>query len=313
MYDKDIIYQRMLRYRMKGRVQKDAALARETSFQIGGPADILFFPENIAEAVRVLKLCRRERIPLLLLGNGTNVLVRDGGVRGVVMKLGGGLCELRRERDRIFAGAGASLADAARFALEQGLAGLEFACGIPGSVGGAVCMNAGAYGSEMRDVVFRSVFLDREGNVGLLDSLGHDFGYRKSRFQEGGSVILETEFLLAPGRPDEIAGRIAEYQARREASQPLDAPSAGSVFRRPAAEGLYVGPMIEACGMKGAAVGGAMVSEKHAGFIINRGGATAADVLELIRRVRAKVRERFSVDLETEIRVVGIAAEAQAV
>jgi len=304
MYDKTVIYKRMRRYRMKGRLYKDAAMAGETSFRIGGPADILFFPDNIAEAVRVVKLCRRESIPLTTLGNGTNVLVRDGGVRGIVMKLAE-LRELRRERDHIFAGAGAALSDVCAYARDAGLSGLEFACGIPGTTGGAVCMNAGAYGGEMKNVVYRSVVLDPDGYIGVRDNTGHGFIYRGSVFQNDGYIILETEFALEKAVQSEISTKMDDYNARRGAGQPLDMPSAGSVFRRPSTEGVFVGPLIEQCGLKGANIGGAMISEKHAGFIVNGGNATAADVLSLIERVRDEVRRRFSIDLATEIRVIG--------
>jgi UDP-N-acetylmuramate dehydrogenase len=304
MFDKDNIYKRMRRYRMKGKLALDAPLAAETSFKIGGPADIFFCPDSIAEAVRVVKLCGRENIALTVMGNGTNLLVRDGGVRGIVMNMGE-LRELRRERDHIFAGAGASLADVCEYAMSEGLSGLEFACGIPGSSGGAVFMNAGAYGREMKDVVYRSVVLDPGGDISLIDNTGHGFSYRKSAMQHNGYIVLETEFMLSHSTPGEIAASMNDYRARREASQPLNMPNAGSVFRRPDKEGVYVGPMIEQCGLKGAQVGGARISEKHAGFIVNAGGATAADVLALIERVRQSVAERFSIELATEIRVVG--------
>ena len=304
LFDKDIIYKRMRRYRMRGSLVAGAPLACETSFGIGGPADILFKPDSIAETVRVIKLCKRDSIPLTIIGNGTNILVRDGGIRGIVIKLSE-LRGLRRERDHVFAGAGAAIADVCGYAKSEGLSGLEFACGIPGTVGGAVYMNAGAYGSELGDVVFRSIALDLDGNIGMLDNNGHEFAYRKSVFQDNGSIILETEFALSGAAAEGIGSVMDGYMKRREASQPLDLPSAGSVFRRPAAEGVYVAPMIEACGMKGAKIGGALVSEKHAGFIVNSGGATAADVLSLIERVRAAVRERFAIDLVTEISVIG--------
>lgn len=289
---------------MKGRLEPDTPLSAETSFRIGGPADILFVPDNIAEAVRVVKLCNREKIPLTILGNGTNVLVLDGGVRGIVMKLSS-LCELKRERGRVFAGAGARLGDVCAYARDEGLSGLEFACGIPGSAGGAVCMNAGAYGGEMKDVVSRSVVLEPDGNICLFDVKGHGFAYRQSAFQHNGCAILETEFALTQGDIGAVTAKMEGYISRRQASQPMDAPSAGSVFRRPAADGAYVGPMIEKCGLKGARCGGAQVSDKHAGFIINVGGATAADVLALIERVRSAVYAHFCVELETEIRLLG--------
>ena len=304
MFDKAAIYKRMRGYRMKGRLQADAPMAAETSFGIGGPADILFCPDNIAEAVRIVKLCRREKIPLTIIGYGSNILVRDGGIRGIALKMGG-LQELRRERDRIFAGAGAGLSRLCAYAMSEGLSGLEFACGIPGSAGGAVCMNAGAYGREMKDVVYRSVALDPKGDIGLFDNTAHRFSYRDSVFQHNGFIILETEFILAPSDAGAISAAMDGYNARRKASQPIGEPCAGSVFKRPAAEGVFVGPMVEACGLKGAAIGGARVSEKHAGFIVNAGGATAADVIALIARVRGEVAARFSVELETEIRIIG--------
>jgi len=303
-FDKAAIFGRMRRYRMKGRLEMDASLANETSFAIGGPADILFFPETVAEAVRAVKLCRRENIPLTVLGNGTNVLVRDGGVRGIVLKLKG-IDGLRRERSHIFAGAGTDLAAACDYALAGSLSGVEFACGIPGTVGGAVCMNAGAYGAEMKDIVYRSVVLDFDGNIGLIDGFNHGFAYRKSVFQENGWVLLETEFALRTSTVPEITEKMEDFKRRRDLSQPMDKPSAGSVFRRPETEGVFVGPMVEACGLKGASEGGAQISQKHAGFIINSGGATASDVLALIERVKAEVKNRFDVELATEIRIIG--------
>jgi UDP-N-acetylmuramate dehydrogenase len=217
----------------------------------------------------------------------------------------GGFCELRRERDSVFAGAGAALARVCRFARDESLSGMEFACGIPGTVGGAVFMNAGAYGKEMKDVVYRSVIMERDGNIGLIDNSGHGFSYRRSAFQNNGGVILETEFRLAPSAQSKITSEMDGYNARRNAGQPMDMPSAGSVFRRPPGENTYVGPMIEGCGLKGTGVGGAMVSEKHAGFIVNTGEATAADVLGLIKRIKYEVGKRFSIELETEIRIIG--------
>jgi UDP-N-acetylmuramate dehydrogenase len=304
MFNKDAIFERMRRYRMKGELLRDAPLASLTSFGIGGPADILFAPGSIAEAVRVVKLCRREGIGLTVLGNGTNALVRDGGVRGIVMVMRN-LGELRRERDRVFAGAGANVADVCAYASSEGLGGLEFACGIPGSSGGAVYMNAGAYGSEMKDVVYRSVVLDRGGDIGLIDAARHMFSYRSSAFYDSGDIILETEFLLEPSDRGSISDKMREYGERRSASQPVGARCAGSAFRRPNAEGVYVGPMIEGCGLKGARVGGAEVSEKHAGFIVNSGGATASDVLRLMDLIANEVKKRYGVELKPEYRILG--------
>ncbi|MDR1061186.1 MAG: UDP-N-acetylmuramate dehydrogenase [Clostridiales bacterium] len=303
MYDKDSLLEEIRGLKLSGGCQADAEMADVTSIRAGGRADALVFPENISEIVKVAVLCKRKRFPLLILGNGTNVLARDGGVRGAVMKLGGRLNEIRREGDKIAAGAGASLADVALFAAGQGLSGLEFARGIPGSVGGAVCMNAGAYGSEMKDVVYRTVYLDANGSVCLIDNIGHCFEYRRSWFQGQKCIILETEFLLARGDPGAIREKMGELGRRRAESQPLDVPSAGSVFRRPA--GGHAARMIEDCGLKGCSVGGAKVSEKHAGFIVNTGGATADDVVRLISRIKKNVRRKFGVSLQTEIKIVG--------
>jgi UDP-N-acetylmuramate dehydrogenase len=278
-------------------------LSGHTSFKIGGPADIIVFPESIDTVVKITSFCRRNRIPCSIVGKGTNLLVRDGGIRGVVLYLAGNINQMRRERNRVTAGTGALISDVARFACKNGLSGLEFSYGIPGSVGGAVSMNAGAYGREMKDVVLRTVFLDNRGNIGVLDAASHEFGYRKSCFQSGRSIILEVEFELEEKNTDEISKLMDGYMARRRNSQPLDMPSAGSVFKRP--EGGFAGTMIEQCGLKGCRVGGAQVSEKHAGFIVNTGGATAADVLALISHIRKMVKGKFSVNLETEIKLIG--------
>ena len=316
---KEAALAKLARQRLAGRVAPDAPMSAATSFGIGGPADILVRPACVQDIVKVVRLCRRERYPLVTLGGGTNVLVLDGGIRGVVMMLGGQLSELRRQSGKIYAGAGARLMDAARFAQSAGLTGIEFACGIPGSVGGGVCMNAGAYGREMKDIVARSVFIGEDGEVGAADAAAHAFGYRSSWFLGGAgggnmsggkagggganAIIIETEFDLTQGDPAAIQVVMDELDARRSSSQPLDLPSAGSVFRRP--EGAHVGPMVEACGLKGYAVGGAQVSEMHSGFIVNRGGATARDVRSVIAHVQEAVQARFGVLLDTELRVIG--------
>ncbi|MCL2164709.1 MAG: UDP-N-acetylmuramate dehydrogenase [Oscillospiraceae bacterium] len=281
----------------------DEPLSNLTSFKIGGPADIIVQPESIDTIVKVATFCRINKTPLSVIGNGTNLLVGDAGVRGVVMRLCGNINQLRREGNKITAGAGALLCDVAQFACDNRLSGFEFTYGIPGTVGGAIYMNAGAYGKEMRDVVTRSIYLDSRGNIGALEAASHEFGYRKSCFQHLKSIILETEFELKPGGTDEIKSLMDFYLERRKALQPHDKPSAGSVFKRP--KGGFAGLMIEECGLKGCRVGDAMVSEVHAGFIVNVGNATAEDVLALISLIKRNVKKRFSVSLETEIRRIG--------
>ncbi|MDR1439583.1 MAG: UDP-N-acetylmuramate dehydrogenase [Clostridiales bacterium] len=307
MYDKGDLLEKIRELDLAGSYVSGADMACHTSIRAGGRADALILPESISEIVKVAVLCKKKRFPLLVIGNGTNILARDGGVRGAVMKLGGRLNGLRREGDRIVAGAGALLADAARFAAGQGLSGLEFARGIPGSVGGAVCMNAGAYGTEMKDAVYRTVYLDADGSVCLIDNIGHCFEHRGSWFQGQKCIILETEFRLAHGDPKQIEQKMAELGRLRAESQPLDMPSAGSAFKRP--PGGHAAPMIEACGLKGYSIGGAAVSEKHAGFIVNTGGATAGDIVQLISHIKKCVRRKFGVSLQTEIRIVGENAE----
>ena len=304
--DKGTLTRKIVELAANSSVFIDEPMSRFTSFGIGGPADIVVRPESIDTIIKIASFCRKNRAPCRVIGNGTNLLVGDGGIRGVVLMLGGNINQMRKDRNNIIAGAGAALSDLAVYARDNGLSGLEFSFGIPGTVGGAVLMNAGAYGREMKDVVMRTVFLDGKGNIGVLDAASHQFGYRRSCFQDGKSVILEAEFVLQPGDKAEIGSRMDEYMAKRRDSQPVDMPSAGSVFRRPELEGTFVGPMVEECGLKGCQIGGARVSEKHAGFIVNAGGATAEDVLALIALIRRHVKKKFSVNLETEIKVMGV-------
>ena len=302
-YKKNDIIKEIEKCGFQCRVETNVCLSEHTSFKIGGKTDILFTPDSIDDIIRATTFCKEYHIPVFILGNGTNVLVSDSGYRGMVIKLGGQLNEMKTEGDKIITGAGASVEEVTRFALEQKLTGLEFAYGIPGSVGGAVFMNAGAYGFEMKNVVSRTVYLDEEGNIGIIDNKSHLFGYRTSCFQNSGQIILEVEFQLQHGVYEEIETKMKENMQKREKNQPLEMPSAGSVFRRP--EGKFVGPMIEECGLKGYSIGGAQISEKHAGFIINRGMASADDVLNLIAYIKDEVLQKFNVELHPEIKFVG--------
>lgn len=278
-------------------------MSRQTTFEIGGPADCLIFPQTIEEVCRVVALVREYDLPLTVLGNGSNLLVRDGGIRGVVLKFNGPMSEMRLEGSHIIAGAGAHLKDVSEFAAAHGLTGLEYACGIPGSIGGAIFMNAGAYGGETKDVAYSVRAVAKDGTVKTYSKEELDLGYRHSVFQGNGELICEVELALEPGDEGEIRQVMADYTQRREAKQPLEMPSAGSTFKRP--EGYFAGTLIDQTGLKGLQVGGAQVSTKHAGFVVNAGGATAADVQNLIKEVQRLVFEKHGVKLYPEVRMIG--------
>ncbi len=283
----------------------DEPMARHTTFQIGGPADRFLTVENAAQLQGLLSCLRQAGIPYLVLGKGSNLLVSDKGIRGAVLHLGGDFkkVEVLPDGRTLRAGAGAPLASVCALARERSLTGLEFAWGIPGSVGGGAYMDAGAYGGEMRDVVSRVLHLGPDGAPGEARGEELCFGYRKSRYTGGEDIITAVEFTLQPGDPAAIAGKMEELMARRKDKQPYDMPSAGSVFKRP--QNGFAAALIEQCGLKGRRVGGAQVSEKHAGFIVNTGGATCQDVLELIAVIRKTVEEQTGTCLECEVRVTG--------
>lgn len=285
------------------RVWENEPMSRHTTFRVGGPAELMFFPASAGELCAALDLARAADVPALLVGNGSNLLVRDGGIPGLTIVMGEPFSAVRVEGTKLFAQAGAPLARVASVAREAGLSGLEFASGIPGTLGGGCAMNAGAYGGELKDVLeCASVLLDGELRTLSRDEL--EMGYRTSRVLREGGVVLEAVFALSPGEREEIAAKMRDLNARRREKQPLNFPSAGSTFKRP--EGHFAGALIEGCGLKGCSVGGAQVSPKHAGFIVNTGDATAADVLALIRMVQETVKRETGVELETEVRIVGV-------
>jgi UDP-N-acetylmuramate dehydrogenase len=284
-------------------VQVDEPMSRHTSFRIGGPADALVMPRSVEDLGRAVRFARRHDLPLTITGNGSNLLVRDGGIRGMVVKLGEHFQQIDVQPPRIIAQSGALLGDVSRAAATHALTGLEFAVGIPGTLGGAIMMNAGAYGGEMKDVVTRVTVLDPAGEIVERAPEELQFGYRTSALQGTRTIVAEVEMLLQPGDAAAIAARMADLTFQRESKQPLAFPSAGSVFKRP--PGHYVGPMVEALGLKGYRIGDAQISEKHAGFIVNCGSATARDVLALIQHVREAVQKEYGVQLETEVRVIG--------
>ena len=278
-------------------------MSRHTTFAIGGPADLFVIPKTLEQLAGALKVLRNCGIPPLLLGNGSNMLVSDAGYRGAV------ICTTEMDDVRagddctLVAQAGALLARVARRAQRAGLTGAEFSGGIPGSVGGAVFMNAGAYDGQMAGIVEKTEYLDGEGNLHTLTGDGHCFGYRNSAFRAHPDwTVVRTTMRLQPGDPAAILDKMNDFAQRRRDKQPLNFPSAGSTFKRP--EGYFAGRLIEDAGLKGVSVGAAQVSEKHAGFLINRGGATCDEMLRLIELVQQRVRERFGVDLECEVRIV---------
>lgn len=281
----------------------DYSMSLLTTFKIGGPVDLLVMPQNNQEVAKILKFCIEENVPWMIVGLGSNLIVRDKGIRGIVIKLEGDFLKWNIEGNLVVSGSAVTLADLAKGTAAQGLSGLEFACGIPGTVGGAVFMNAGAYEGEISQVLSEVVAYDADAGFIQYSGNEFDFGYRHSIFQHKSQVILEVKFTLREITSETALAKITELTCKRESKQPLDMPSAGSVFRRP--EGHYVGPMIESAGLKGYSIGGAQVSEKHAGFIVNKGGATAQDVLDLIAHIQRVIRERNGVELIPEIKVVG--------
>ena len=285
------------------KIQKDEPMKKHTTFRIGGPADYFIMPSNEKELAETIRVCRKFSIPIYIVGNGSNLLVGDKGFRGAIIQLYKSMGTFQVEGNQITAQAGCSLAQIANAALDAALTGFEFAAGIPGTLGGAVVMNAGAYGGEMKDVLLNSEYVSTDGTSGELDNEAMELSYRHSAYENSNLVITAASVRLAPADRNEIKSTMNDILARRKEKQPLEYPSAGSTFKRP--EGNFAGALIEQCGLKGVSVGGAQVSEKHAGFIINRGGATAADILSLIKHVQARVKAQTGVSLETEIRLIG--------
>jgi UDP-N-acetylmuramate dehydrogenase len=292
-----------------GNLLFDEVLAPYSSFKIGGPADIFAKPDTQKDLIDLLIYCIRHDIPRFILGKGTNLLIGDKGIRGMVISMEN-FRKITRDEAYVSAFAGVSLKQLCEFAMQEGLSGLEFACGIPGSVGGAVFMNAGAYEGEIKDVLYCSKCLQP-----TLDSLSganpilhlkkqeHDFSYRHSALQDRGLIHLSSVFKLQVADPEQIQARMNELDKMRNDKQPMDMPSAGSVFKRPA--GHFTGKLVDDCGLRGYRIGDAAISYKHCGFIVNLGKATARDVLDLIEHVQRTVYDRFQVKLETEIRKVG--------
>lgn len=283
-------------------VKIDELLSLHTMTKMGGRADLFVSPTTEEETIFVVSYAHDNQIPLLLLGNGSNMVVRDGGVRGIVLNLSK-LNRIIIKGTRVYAESGADIIDVSRAAVKETLAGLEFACGIPGSVGGAMAMNAGAYGGEIKDIIFRATVLTQEGEKLVLSKEELELEYRMSVITKKDYFVLSAEFDLLPGDQLTIDAKVADLTHLRETKQPLEYPSAGSVFKRP--PGYYAGKLIQDCELQGKGFGGAEVSMKHAGFIVNKNNATATDYIQTIEMVREKVQEKFGILLDLEVKIVG--------
>ena len=284
-------------------LREDEPMSRHCSFRVGGPADVFAEPSGEEELLELCSVLEDAGAPVLVVGRGTNLLVCDEGIPGAVIHLGDAFSEARAEGTELAAMAGCPLSRLAVLARHSSLSGLEFAHGIPGSLGGAIMMNAGAYGGEMSGVTVSVRCLDPDGEVREYSGAELDFSYRRSRFAERGGVVLSARLRLEPGDVGDIERRMRELMERRAASQPLDKPSAGSTFKRPASG--YAAAMIDSAGLKGYAVGGAAVSEKHAGFVVNNGGASFRDIMAVIGHVQKTVLDKYGVLLEPEVRIIG--------
>lgn len=280
----------------------DAEMKNYVHFRVGGPADILLIPESKEQVIKTIEICREKNIPFYVIGNGSNLLVKDGGIKGVVIKLKE-LKNIKVENNIIEAECGAMLKDVSNEALKNSLTGLEFACGIPGTIGGAVFMNAGAYNGEVSNVIESAEIINNDNEVVTLYKEELDLGYRSSIIMKNNYIVLSARFKLEEGDKKDIEEIVDDLTNKRESKQPLEYPSAGSTFKRP--EGYFAGKLIQDAGLKGYTIGGAAVSEKHSGFVINKNGATATDILNLIHHIQEEVKKQFNVDLHPEVRIIG--------
>lgn len=300
---KQEFYEKLSKIVRKEQILEEEPMKKHTTFRIGGPAEYLILPQTTEEIADVIKLCRQEEIPWYIVGNGSNLLVADEGVRGVVIQMLRNFNQIQVEGCQIRMQAGAQNAAVAKRALDASLTGFEFAAGIPGTIGGAVVMNAGAYGGEMKDILKEVTVLDPNGMIRTIPAEELELGYRTSIIARKGYVVLEAVIVLKTGDPKEIKAAMDELKEKRVTKQPLEYPSAGSTFKRP--EGYFAGKLIMDAGLRGFSVGGAQISEKHCGFVINKGNATAKDVTELMDETKKIVMEKFGVALEPEVKRLG--------
>jgi len=297
------LYNELLEIVTKEQIKIEEPMRRHTTFRVGGPADLFLMPRTPDEVKRIVDLLNKESVPYYILGNGSNLLVSDQGYRGVIVQIYKEMNQIEIEGDVVRAQAGALLSAVANRALEAELAGFEFAAGIPGTLGGACVMNAGAYGGEMKDVLKEVTVLTPDGEMITIPGEKLELGYRTSIIAKKGYIVLEAQIQLHDGEKDAIKAVMDDLKERRVSKQPLEYPSAGSTFKRP--EGYFAGKLIQDAGLRGFQVGGAQVSEKHCGFVINKDHATAADVAELMRQVSERVEEQFGVKLEPEVKRLG--------
>lgn len=286
-----------------GDILIDEPMKNHTSFKIGGPVDIMIIPHSEEQIVETIKLCGENNIPFFVMGNGSNLLIKDGGIRGVVVKINEGFNDIEIKDDKIYCQSGALLTATSRRAMNGSLTGIEFANGIPGTIGGAVTMNAGAYGGEMKDIITKVRVLDKDNNIKEYSNEEMNFRYRGSKVVDEGLIVLGVEFQLQHGNFEEIKETMRDLTHQRTSKQPLELPSGGSTFKRP--PGYFAGKLIDDSGLRGLKYGGAQVSEKHCGFIVNIDNADCKDVLGLIAVVQKTVRDNYGVELEREIKLIG--------
>ena len=297
------MFEKLSKIIKKENIYINEPMKKHTTFRVGGPADYFVLPTEVSQITNIIELCKAEQIPYFILGNGSNLLVSDKGYRGVVIQIYKNMNQIQIDGCKIKAQAGVLLSQIAKKALDAGLAGFEFASGIPGTLGGAAVMNAGAYGGEMKDVLTSVTVLDENGQMLHLEAKDLQLGYRTSIIKEKGYVVIEAELELQVGDQTQIQKRMEQLKVQRVTKQPLEYPSAGSTFKRPV--GYFAGKLIQDAGLRGYRVGDAQVAEKHCGFVINRGEATAAEITQLIKDVQKKVYEEFQVKLETEVKFLG--------
>ena len=299
----EVVKQKFCQVLGKEQVLFEEPMKSHTTFRIGGPAEVFIMPKSVKQVQMAVKICQEEQIPYFILGNGSNLLVSDRGYRGVIIQMDRNMGEIQVEGTEIQAAAGALLSSIAVAARRESLTGFEFAGGIPGTLGGAVVMNAGAYGGEMKDVLKEVTVMDGDGKIFTLPASELEMGYRTSIIKTAGYLVLSARITLSRGKEEDIKARTRELSEMRTQKQPLDYPSAGSTFKRP--EGYFAGKLIMDSGLRGYSVGGAMVSEKHCGFVINKGNATAEDVVSLMKHVTEVVQEKYGVTLEPEVKFLG--------
>lgn len=299
----EFIYTELLNILEEENIKVNEPMKKHISFKVGGPADFLVKPKTEEELSKVIKFANEQNIPYLIIGNGSNLLVKDGGIRGIVIKLADNFNNFQIEGNLIKAQCGSLLSILGRNAMKSSLTGIEFAAGIPGTLGGALAMNAGAYGGEMKDIVKSVRLMDGDGNIFELSNEEMEFSYRRSILSRSNYIVLSAVMELKTGNKDQIKEEMADYANRRTTKQPLNFPSAGSTFKRP--EGHFAAKLIDDCGLRGLSLRGSQVSDKHCGFVINSGGANAKDILDLMYVVKSTVNAKFGIILEEEVKILG--------